>query len=149
MEKFIKLERRRNIPYTINHSALKGGTITFSGAKNGKTDKKDVPEEVVDYLAMSTSCFQTGSLYIVTDEVREDMVEEEALKNSHTIEEVEKILNGNTNKMKSELSKIECQDEKDFIISVAKNMKLDSSAKQTFICDWAGVKKEVVFFDEE
>lgn len=139
----VKLERRRNIEYTVNHASLPSGTIVFFGAKEGKTCIKEVPEETYQWLATSTNCFKDGSLHVVEDALREDVLSEDEVHNTHTIEEAKAILSGNFMKMKSELGKITSQDEKQFIINVAKEMKLDSTSKQDFLVEWAGLHKDM------
>ena len=148
MENKILLERRRMTDYVVSHESLRGGSITFNGARNGKPTRKEISEEVFDYLVNQTTCFKKGKLYIVEEDVREEVGEEKLLNNSHTKEEAEKILMSATNSMKKKLSEIEEKSEKTFFLEVAKELheqdKFDSSAKRNFIVEWAGIRKEMI-----
>jgi len=156
MEKLIKVARHRTAPYIVNYP-FNGGfkTYAWSGSKGNKTDIKPVPQDVIDYLLMNSACFRLGELAIVEDteeakEVVSNIDEIEDYKNStHSKEEVVKILEGNFMKMKSELGKIENKDEKKFFIDVAKEIKLDSDSKLKFLAEWFGVKKDILFVDED
>ena len=39
--------------------------------------------------------------------------------------------------------------EKEFIISVAQDLKIDSVAKREFLSDWIGIKSDMLFVDVE
>lgn len=155
MEKTIKVARYRNTPYVVNFSNSNGSLKTYqwSGSKGTKTEIKPIPEEVVDYLIMNSACFRKGELVIVEDsEVAKELVEniddkEEYQNNTHTKEELQKILEGNFAKMKSEINKITNDDEKRFVIDVAKEIKLDSSAKRKALSEWYGVPQDILFED--
>jgi hypothetical protein len=148
----IKIARYRFAPYIVNY-ITNGGikTYTWTGSKGNKVDIKSIPEEVVDWLVMNSSCFREGELVIIEDtkeakEIVENIDDvEEYRVNSHSKEEAVKLLEGNANKMKSELNKITNKDAKKFFIDVAKEIKLDSSAKQSFLAEWFGVKKDILF----
>lgn len=152
MEKSIKIARHRAFPYVVNY-ITNGGTKTYtwSGTKGNKVDIKEIPEEVVDYLLMNSSCFTRGELVIIEDTPEaKELVEniddvEEYKNNSQSKEEIVKFLEGNFNKMKSELNKITVKDQKKFIIDVAKEIKLDSNSKLKFISEWYGVSQDILF----
>jgi hypothetical protein len=148
----IKIARYRFAPYIVNY-ITNGGikTYTWTGSKGSKVDIKSIPEEVVDWLVMNSSCFREGELAIIEDtkeakEIVENIDDvEEYRTNTHSKEDAIKILEGNANKMKAELNKIENKDAKKFFIDVAKEIKLDSNAKLTFLAEWFGVKKDILF----
>ncbi|MFB5759099.1 hypothetical protein [Paenibacillus medicaginis] len=152
MVKNNKIARYRSFPYTVNYTA--GGGIKvfqWAGSKRNKVDIKEVPEEVVEWLMMNSRCFSEGELVIIedTEEVK-DIVDniddlEKYKNNSHSREDIEKILTGNFNAMKKELEKITVNEEKRFVIDVAKDVKLDSSSKQKFIAEWANVPVDAIF----
>lgn len=148
----IKIARYRTTPYIVNFTT-NGGIKTYSwtGSKGSKIDTKPVPEEVVDWLVMNSVCFRDGELAIIEEsEQAKEIVSniddiEEYKNNTHSKDQAVKILEGNINKMKSELKKITNKDEKKFFVDVAKEINLDSSAKQTFLAEWYGVKKDILF----
>lgn len=156
MEQMIKVARHRTFDYYVNYPSNNGGwkTYVWSGSKGKKVDVKPIPKEVVDYLIVNSNCFKNGELKIVEDnEVAKEVVEtlpekDEYVANTHTREEVESILTGNFNKMKSELNKITNQDEKKFFIDVAKEIKLDSNSKLKFLSEWYGVKQDILFGED-
>lgn len=158
MEQTIKIARYRNFPYIVNYPVNGGGLKTFkwAGSKGNKVDVVDLPTEVIDWLLMSSSCFSDGELVIVEDsdkakEVISIIDEEDSYNNNtHTREEIIKILEGNINKMKTELNKITVQAEKQYVLEVAKEIKLDVASKQKFIAEWIGGEGAAVdvFFDE-
>lgn len=146
----IKIARYRNIPYTVNYKTENGiRPYLWSGSKSNFIDKKDIPEEVVNWLLSSTSCFSEGELVIVdeTEETTEmlEMIDDiDAYKNNtHTKDEIVSILEGTAANMKTELSGITIQGEKKFIVEIAKELKIDSSAKLKWISEWSGVPIEV------
>lgn len=153
MEELIKVARHRTSQYIVNYPTNVGGLKTYiwAGSKGKKVDVKPLPSEVVEYLMLNSMCFKDGELKIVEDtpaakEVVEQLDDvEEYRNNSHTKEEAIKILEGNVNKMKSELKKIENKQEKKFFVDVAKEIKLDSNAKLKYISEWYGVKQDILF----
>jgi len=156
MEQTIKVARYRTAPYIVNFP-FNGGhkTYSWSGSKGNKTDIKPLPQEVIDYLMMNSACFRLGELAIIEDtkeakEVVENIDEVEEYKNNtHSKEQVVKILEGNFMKMKSELGKVTNKSEKKFFIDVAKEIQLDSTSKQKFLAEWFGVKQDILFADED
>ena len=148
----IKIARYRTSPYIVNH-ITDGGTkvYSWSGSKGNKVDIKEIPEEVIDRLMMESVCFREGELVIIEeDEKAKELVSniddlEEYRNNTHSKEEVVKILEGNYKKMEAELNKITNKDEKKFIIDVAKEIKVDSNAKLTILANWFGVKRDILF----
>lgn len=155
MEKMINIARYRNTPYTVNF-ITNGGLKTYqwSGSKNGKTDIKPIPTEVVDWLLMNSVCFRDGELVIVDDtpeakEVVSNIDDIESYENNtHTREEIVKLLNGNVNKLKAELKKITVDSEKRFVIQVAKEEKIESVSVLKALAEWAGIPQDVLFADE-
>jgi hypothetical protein len=153
MEKTIKVARHRNSQYTVNYPTNNGGVKAFiwAGSKGTKIDTKELPPEVVEYLLLNSMCFKEGELKIVEDsEEALDVIEsiedvEEYRNNSHTKDEAIKLLEGNFNKLKSELNKVTSKQEKKFFVDVAKEIKLDSNSKLKFLSDWYGVSQDILF----
>lgn len=154
-EKMINVSRYRSGEYTVNYD-MNGRLVTYrwAGSQDGKIDTKPIPEHVVDWLIMSTSAITAGKLVIEKDDNSKEIIEsinyEDETKNiTHTREEISKILTGNFNKMKSELNKIDNVSEKDFVITVAQELKIDSVAKREFLAEWMGISVEMLFSDDE
>lgn len=140
MEKVI-LERHKPTKYTVN---FENKVYIWSGSKGNMISKKEVPVEVYDYLAMFTTCLQSGELVLIakTEEEKELLEnipdKEEYEANALTKEEVIKMLSGNLNKMKSELNKVTSRTTKSFVLEVAKEIKLENANKRLFIKEWMG-----------
>lgn len=151
-ENTVKVARYRNTPYIVNyrtHGGIK--TYQWAGSKGNKVDIKNIPEEVINHLLMNSACFREGDLKIIEDsDAAKEVVSniddvEEYLNNTHSREEALKILEGNFNKMKSQLNKIKNKSEKKFFVDVAKEIGLDSNSKLKFISEWYGVKQDILF----
>lgn len=157
MTKNIKIGRYRAVPYTVNYPTDSGGVKTFqwSGSKGNKKDIKEIPEDVVNYLMMNSICFEQGELVIADDskeanDLKENIDDKESYdNNTQSRDEIVELLKGNMNKMKSELNKITVKDQKKFVVDTAKEIELDSDSKKKFIADWYGVKKDILFSDED
>lgn len=154
-DKMVRVSRYRDGDYVVNYD-MNGRIITYkwTGCKGNKIDTKLIPDYVVDWLVMSTTAISNGSLVIEKDEASKEIIEninyEETVKNVvHTRKEIEEILTGNYNKMKSELSKIYNKAEKDFVISIAKELNIDSIGKRRFLAEWIGIDVDMLFIDEE
>lgn len=152
--KVVKVARLRNTPYTFNWVA--GGMTKpyiWSGSKGNRLDIKELPVEAVDYLIMNSTCFSSGSLKIMEDtpvakELVENIEDKEVYEaNTHTREDLEKLINGNYKKLESELKKMNKQ-EIQFTIEVAKEIKLDSSTKQKVLAEALGAPVELIFGEE-
>jgi hypothetical protein len=152
MEK-IKLARYRNTSYFVRYDADGSNRQwSWAGSRNGKVDIKEVPKEVVEWLQMNSICFDKGELVILeetedTKEIKDGIVEIEAYENNtHSKEEIEKLLSSNINKMKAELNKITVDSEKQFVIEVASEMKDDiTKGKLDFLSQWMGVDSSILF----
>lgn len=154
-DKMIKVSRYRNGEYTVNYD-MNGRIITYrwAGSKPNKIDTKDIPDYVVDWLMMNTTALVSGSLVIEESPETKDIIEnidngEDYKDNIHTREELEKILTGNFNKMKSELEKITNKSEKQFVVELAQELKIDSHSKRKFLAEWMGIDLAMLFDDEE
>ncbi len=154
-EKTVRVSRYRNGDYVVNYDV--GGrlvTYKWAGCQGDRIDTKEIPVYVVDWLIMNTNAINNGSLVIEKDEdskeIRENINYEEVTKNfTHTRQEIETLLKGNYNRMKSQLNQITNKSEKEFIINVAQDLKLDSVAKREFLSDWIGIKSDMLFVDVE
>lgn len=154
--KTLKVARYRNSPYTVNY-ITNGGLKTYQWApsKHNKTDVKDLPIEVVDWLLMNSVTFSQGEL-VITEETEEaqDAISniddtEKYINNTHSRDEIIKLLEGNHLKMKSELGKVTVLQEKQYVVDIAKEINLDSSSKQKFLAEWIDVPFDVLFADED
>lgn len=153
MNETVKLARYRNTSYFVKYTGNgQERQYTWSGSKNGRPDTISVPRDVVDWLTMNTSCFDKGQLVILEDEVvvkeiKDTITDVEVYENNtHTKEEIEKLLGGNINKLKAELKKITVDSEKQFVIDVASDMKDDlTKGKLDVLADWMGVSADILF----
>lgn len=140
MEK-VTLARYKNTDYTVNYENKR---YFWSGSRGNIVSKKDIPLEVFEWLTMNTQTLKNGELVLDKsneniEELKENIYEiEEYEINSISKEEIKKILEGNFKKMESELKKIEADSTKRFILEVAREIKLESAAKQKFIKEWLG-----------
>jgi len=149
----VKLARYRNTSYFVKYTGNgQERQYTWSGNKNGRPDIKEVPREVVDWLTMNTLCFDKGQLVIVEDEavvkeIKDTISEVETYENNtHTHEDIVKLLQGNINKLKSELKKITVDSEKQFVIDVANTLKDDlTKGKLDALADFMGVDSSILF----
>ncbi len=140
MEKVV-LARHKNTQYTVN---FENKRYVWAGSKGDIISKREVPRELYDWLSMFTTAFKNGEL--VLDEKSENIEEleynilekEEYEANSLTRAEIKKLLEGNYKKMESELKKIDVDSTKRFVLDVAKEIKLESAAKQKFLKEWIG-----------
>lgn len=138
----VTLLRYKKNEYIVNHE---GKTYVWAGAKGEIPGKKVVPVDVYDFLAMRTTTFRDGELVIEakTKEEKEAMLDtiyerEEYESNALSREEVVKILNGNYKKLEAELKKITSNTTKRYVLEVAREIKLESAAKQRIIKEWMG-----------
>jgi hypothetical protein len=166
-EKEVALVRKQNTPFTVNYPV--DGRIkkyVWQGTKGKLINKKTVPFEVYEWLAMYTTTFNDGSLIIDTTndqevvEVKENIPDVEVVEKSVlTKEEVEAIFtNGNHLVMKKELNKLLdglseelASNLKRYVITVAGEVGIDSSSKRKVLSEWAGLDYENsdLLFDKE
>lgn len=149
----VKVARYRNSEYIVR-CEIDGNqkVYTWKGSRNGKHDIKKVPQEVVDWLNMNSQCLSQGALVIVDNteeskQLKDEIADRDSYdKNTHSHEEIVKILKGNYKKMEKELSEITVDDEKRFVIDVANELKDElTGGKQNFISEWAGIEKDILF----
>ncbi len=153
MTEKIKLARYRNTSYFVKYDADGSNRqYTWNGSKNGKAEIKEVPIEVVHWLQMNSICFDKGELVIIeeteeTKEIKDGIVEIETYENNtHTQEEILKLLQGNINKLKAELKKITVDSEKQFIIEIASSIKDDlTKGKLDALAEWMKVDSSLLF----
>lgn len=153
MTEKIKLARYRNTEYFVGYNADGSNRQwTWTGSKNGRTDIKEVPKEVVEWLQMNSTCFDKGELVIVEDnettkEIKDGIAEIDIYNsNTNSQEEIIKILTGNINKMKSELKKITVDSEKQFVIDTAATLKDElTKGKLDFLAEWMNVDVNILF----
>lgn len=142
MEKVI-LARYKNTDFTVNYENKR---YVWAGSKGSIISKKEVPLDVYEWLAMQTTTMSSGELVLDSsnenlEELKESIYEiEEYEVNSISKEDIAKLLNGNFKKMESELNKIETDSTKRFVLEVAREIGLESSAKQRFIKEWLGTE---------
>lgn len=142
MEKVI-LARYKQSDFTVSYENKR---YVWAGSKGDIVSKKAIPVEAYEWLASQTSTLKDGELVLDKsneniEELKENIYEiEEYEVNSLSKEEIKKLLEGNIKKMKAELEKIEVETTKSFIMSVAREIKLESSAKQKFLKEWLGTE---------
>ncbi|ETT49345.1 hypothetical protein BSK66_26735 [Paenibacillus odorifer] len=154
MQETVKIARYRNVPYKVNYKVNGGGTQVYSWreSKGDSFQVLNVPEEVVEWLALETHAFTDGELVIVDE--NDPMINlidnhESYKNNSHTRDEIVKFLSGNVKTLKEELKKISDDGEKRFVVNVAKEIKIDSITKQKAIAEWANMSIELLFDEDE
>jgi hypothetical protein len=153
MTEKIKLARHRNTSYFVRYTADGSNRQwSWAGSRNGKIDTKEIPKDVVEWLQMNSTCFDKAELILVEDneqtkELKDGIVEIESYENnSHSSEEIEKILKGNINKMKSDLNKITVDSEKLFVIGVANTLKEElTKGKLDFLAEWMKIDSSILF----
>ena len=142
MEKVI-LARYKNTDYTVNYENKK---YVWAGSRGNVVSRKEVPLEVYEWLTMHTYTLKNGELVLdkaneKIEELKENIYEiDEYEVNSISKEEIKKILSGNFKKMESELKKITADSTKRFVLDVAREMGLESAAKQRIIKEWLGTE---------
>lgn len=142
MEKVI-LARYKNTDYTVNYENKR---YVWYGSKGNIISKKEVPIDVYEWLTMHTYTFQNGELVLDgtnenLEELKENIYEiDEYNANAISKEDIIKLLNGNFKKMEAEFKKIEIDSTKRFVLAVAREINLESSAKQRFIKEWLGTE---------
>lgn len=149
----VKIARYRSTPYKVNYKVNGGGIRPFKweGSKNKRNHTLDIPLEVVEWLLYSTVAFKNGELVIVEDNETTKMLTDysDINNNTHSREDIEKLLNGKINVLKEELSKIIDEGEKRFVLSVVREVKPDSAAKMKAISEWAGIPSFAIIDEEE
>lgn len=139
----VKLQRLKPQKYEIRYEKYDGVVerVVFP-AYNSKS-KEDRIREVSDecyYWLLDGRCFSNGSLIVVPTEDQAEKVEEVReiegyVENTHSIKDVEKLLKSSDKKLREELSKVTDLLEKQSIISMCKELKLDSYKKQQAIVE--------------
>ncbi|TPG68907.1 hypothetical protein EEL31_10440 [Brevibacillus laterosporus] len=155
--KLFNVARYRNTPYVVHYHVSSGNVKTYqwTGSTKTKKDIKQVPQEVINYLVMTSQTFRDGELAIIDDseeakEVLDEIDDKESYKNNtNTREDIEKILKGNANSLKSKLKSITADAEKRFILDVAKEIDIDSSASRKALSEWSGIPEDDLFAKDE
>lgn len=141
--KKVTLLRHRGTEYVVNYENKK---YVWPPSRGNIISKKDVPMDVYEWLTSYTTAFRFGELVLDKtneniDELKEHIYEIEDYEvNSISKDEIKKILEGNFKKMESELNKIKLDSTKRFVLDVAKEIKIESAAKQRFIKEWLGTE---------
>ena len=141
--KKVTLLRHRGTEYVVNYENKK---YVWPPSRGNIISKKDVPMDVYEWLTSYTTAFRFGELVLDEtneniDELKEHIYEIEDYEvNSISKDEIKKILEGNFKKMESELNKIKLDSTKRFVLDVAKEIKIESAAKQRFIKEWLGTE---------
>ena len=142
MEKVI-LARHKSTDYTVKYENKK---YVWAGSRGNIISRKEIPYDVYEWLTMHTLTLRNGELVLdkaneKIEELKENIYEiEEYEVNSISKEEIKKILEGNFKKMESELKKITADSTKRFVLDVAREIGLESSAKQKFLKEWLGTE---------
>jgi len=158
-EKEVVLIRKQSTPFTVNYPAS-NGTIKkyqWKGTKGNILDKKAVPFEVYNWLALYTTTFSEGCLII--DETNDREVNE-VKENIDNIDVVEKVIltkeeiatiltTGNHLSLKKKLDELIedvpeelVENQKRYVVMVASDIGIDSSAKRKVLAEWAGLNYE-------
>ncbi|BAE47861.1 hypothetical protein G8S49_06180 [Clostridium botulinum C] len=165
-DKKVILIRKQGTPFIVNYPH-DGTTTTYTwqGTKGSILNERPVPFEVFDYLQNQTTVFQTGALIIKETEdedvklAKENIPEiEQAESIAMTKQEVINLLTeGNHLSLKKKLKELTdgkeqaiIEDLKKYVVAIAVDEGVDSSAKRKVICEWAGLEYENsdLFFDK-
>ncbi|MGG0793836.1 hypothetical protein ABE137_07495 [Brevibacillus laterosporus] len=157
MEKMIKVARYRNTPYVVNYQFNNGNEKSYqwTGSTKAKTDIKEVPQQLVDYLLMSSQTFRDGELVIIDDseeakEALDNIVDKDNYaSNTRQRQEIVALLKLNPTKLKTELKKVTADSEKRFILDVAKEENIDSATTRKILSDWSEIPQDILFDDGE
>lgn len=147
MTETVKLVRKRPSDYTVRYNnGIKDVIYKWVGCKTGaKPFALSIPREVFDHLNLSGSTISSGALVLADEQPnKEELLDEvqgleEAIANSHTAEEIEKLLRGNINSMKKELKLITSRQEKLFVKQIKEAMAESEGLNNTkieFIDTW-------------
>ncbi|MBG9776194.1 hypothetical protein [Brevibacillus laterosporus] len=157
MEKMIKVARYRNTPYVVNYQFSNGNEKAYhwTGSTKSKTDIKEVPQQLVDYLLMSSQTFRDGELVIIDDseeakEALDNIVDKDNYaSNTRQRQDIVALLKLNPTKLKTELKKVTADSEKRFILDVAKEENIDSATTRKILADWSEIPQDILFDDGE
>lgn len=104
-------------------------------------------------MSLNTTALKNGELVILdiesnenAKEIIDNMLESDSKQyeiNSITKDEIINLLQGNYKKMEKELNKITSQSTKEFVLQVAKEIKIDSLTKQKILKNWIGSQLSV------
>lgn len=147
MSETVKLVRKRPSDYTVRYNnGVKDVIYKWVGCKTGaKPFSLSIPREVFDHLNLSGATISSGALVLADEQPnKEEILQEvqgldEALANSHTAEEIEKLLRGNINTMKKELNLITSRQEKLFVKQIKEAIAESEGLNNTkieFIDTW-------------
>ncbi|HSH51883.1 MAG TPA: hypothetical protein VK982_09205, partial [Bacteroidales bacterium] len=154
-EKKVVLIRKQSTPFVVNYS-IDGRTkkYVWNGTRGKILNKKSVPLEVHNWLATDTTTYQEGELILEetddeeVNEIKENMEDAESVEKMKDIiltkEEIKEILTtGNHLSLKKKLNELTkdqpkkiTESQKRYIVSVASEIGIDSSAKRKIICEW-------------
>lgn len=151
MTETVLLKREHHGDFIANYeNGVNKIRYAWRGAEKGKVMTQAVPRDVYEWLLYSTSAIRDGELQIAESEPKIEEIKshipelEEYTANSHSKEEVIKLLKGNIGKMKAELNKVTSQAEKRFIKSVADELNEGEEGlpkgKNDFISEWLKLK---------
>jgi hypothetical protein len=166
-EKQVTLVRKQTTPFTVNYPVdgrLKN--YIWNGTKGNLLNKKTVPFEVYEWLAQYTTTFHDGSLIIENaddeqiQEIKENIEDVEKIEQSVlTQKEIEEILTtGNHLTLKKKLNELVdglsdelAKNQKRYVVTVAREIGIDSSAKRKVLAEWADINPENsdLIFDKE
>ncbi len=157
-EKEVILTRKKGTPFTVNYPF--DGRIkkyTWRGSNGKILDKRAVPFEVYNWLALYTTTFQEGELIIDETEDEEIIDIKENIDGVKEIEEiiltreevVDILTTGNHLSLKSKLNELTkdqpksiTEGQKRYVVGIASEIGVDSSAKRKVLSDWAGIDYE-------
>ena len=151
MSETVLLKREHHGDFIANYeNGVNKIRYAWRGAEKGKVMTQAVPKDVYEWLLYSTSAIRDGELQIAESEPKIEEIKnqipelDEYVSNSHSKDEVVKLLKGNIGKMKAELNKVTSQAEKRFIKSVADELNEGEEGlpkgKNDFISEWLKLK---------
>lgn len=151
-EKNVMVARYRPSDFIVNYVSFNGDRkrYVWNGSKGERFDKKLIPQSVVDDLTMTDSLFSDGELVLLDEESEKILLEgiddmEKYKNNTHSKQEIKEILGESLVSMKAKLKKIDVTEEKQFVVDIAREVKLDSKNKLKFLAEWLGVDEDLLF----
>ncbi|APR02569.1 TPA: hypothetical protein ACXDAY_002072 [Clostridium botulinum] len=165
-DKKVVLIRKQSTPFTVNypHDGI-FTTYTWAGTQGQILNDRPVPFEVFEWLQNSTTTFSEGCLLIKETEdedvtmikeniINIDKVEESVMSKSEIMDMINSgnhlALKKKLNDLIKDMSDNIKENTKRYIIGVASEEGVDSSAKRKILCEWADIDYENndLFFDK-
>ena len=168
-DKNVVLLRKQPMPFVVNYPSFEGKTkeYVWTGTVGKTVNKRPVPYEVFEWLKNNTSTFESGELILEQTDDEEVLYAKETIQGIEEIEECvltkeeikELLEKGNHLTLAKSLKKLTDGDKAEgfisstrrYVLEVAQEIGIDSSAKRKAIAQWADLDFEnsEFLFDKE